>query len=68
MSGVVSATPLADQMRKLAVTHPRRDELEAAADNLDAAASASDTPIPKLLGAWAKARRLWCEISGEPLV
>lgn len=58
-------TPLAAQMRALAEAHERRDDLLAAADTLDAAVS---LPIPQMIGAWAKARRLWCECTGEDLV
>ena len=26
------------------------------------------TPIPKLVGTWAKARKFWCDLTGEDLV
>lgn len=66
MPGPVSDTApqLTDRMRALAATgHPRAEELHAAADRIDAA-----TTISQIVGAWAKARRLWCEITGESLV
>lgn len=25
-------------------------------------------PTPKIVGAWARARRAWCEYAGEPLL
>lgn len=61
----MAETPLAERMRKLAETHERGAELIAAADEMDAAVHLS---IPRLVGAWAKARRLWCECTGEELV
>ena len=63
---------LADKMRGLADTgHPRAEELRNAADKLDgavdAAASGPDA-VKRVLGNWARARKLWCEITGEPLI
>lgn len=26
-----------------------------------------ETPIPKFVGTWAKARKFWCDLTGEPL-
>lgn len=56
------------RMRELAATgHARASELRSAADALqDAVVNAA--PIPKLIGVWARARRVWSECSGEPLV
>lgn len=61
----VTETPtLMARMRYLADTgHARADELRAAADRIDNA-----NHIPEIVGAWAKARKLWCEITGEPLI
>lgn len=67
----MAATELGDRMRALADTgHPRADELRAKAQEFDAkAAHAGDREsIKSMLGAWARARRLWSEITGEPLV
>lgn len=51
--------------------HPKSAELRSKADALRLAAE-SDTAdlasVKKLLGAWARARTLWCECSGEPLI
>lgn len=59
---------LPDRMRTLAATHQRGSELKRLADLLDAEL-ANDPPNPmRVLGAWARARKLWCELTGEPLV
>lgn len=64
--------PLAARMRALAdAGHPRAAELRERATDLDQAvkaASAASPEVRALLGAWARARRLWCETTGEPLV
>lgn len=53
-------------MRALAIEgHSRADELRRAADELDAIPT-DDTK--RLVSAWARARKLWCEVSGEELV
>lgn len=63
---------LGDRMRALADSgHPLAEELrqKAAAFDASASANAGDTWDPKrMLGAWARARRLWCDCTGEPLV
>lgn len=64
-------TPLAQRMRELADggKHPRAVELFARARELDSAAiNPVGTGVKKLLGAWARARRLYCDITGEELV
>lgn len=69
MPGPVSDTApsLADRMRRLAEKRPDiRDEFVALADKLDAITV--ETPIPQIVGRWAKARRRWCEATGEPLI
>ena len=59
--------PLADRMREYAATHPEvLASFKAHADALDSITH--ETPIPKLVGIWARARRAWCEVTGEPLV
>ena len=62
-------------MRDLAdQKHPRADDLRAAADTMDVAANGFLNALPKthtfaqMFGAWAHARRLWCECTGEPLI
>lgn len=73
MPGPVSETmpSLADRMRSLADQgHARADELRQRADALDAAANYSDalwTP-ERMLGAWARARRVWSECTGDDLI
>lgn len=65
---------LADKMDALAATgHAEADELQAKAASLrDAAEGFYSSPqritAPQLLGAWARARKLWCKCTGEPLV
>lgn len=59
---------LAERMRKLAETHPRKDELIATADALDAATVATPPVVPNIVAAWARARKLWCDCTGEPLL
>lgn len=59
---------LADRMRALADSgHARADELRQRADEFEAVADYSKG-ARSLLGAWARARRLWCECTGEPLI
>jgi hypothetical protein len=59
---------LAPKMRAYADAHPGNDHLRELADKLDAAVADSFTGTPsvrKMLGAWARARRAWCEVTGE---
>ena len=67
-------TNLAERMRLLAKT---RDDLpqgwDEAANAFDAAtvgfyANPQTVPVTKFLGCLARARRLWCEATGESLV
>lgn len=70
------STDLGDKMRALAETgHTRAAELREKATEFDAAVSGGEInpfrPIEaakKMLGAWARARRLWCECTGELLI
>jgi hypothetical protein len=62
-------------MRALAATgHPRAVDLVEKADDFDAKAAAhyakdgGPHTAKSMLGAWARARRLWSECTGEPLV
>ena len=61
---------LMTRMRALAETgHPRAAELREHADALDTQLNAWEKGNPmRLLGVWARARRLWCECTGEPLL
>lgn len=68
-----TTTDLGDRMRALANTgHPRADELREKASAFDQAARGfyaeeQTVSAPKFLGAFARARKLWCEITGEAL-
>lgn len=62
------ATPLSEKMRAIADRgHARASELREMADKFDVACGASLRDA-RFLGAWARARKLWCECIGEPLV
>jgi hypothetical protein len=62
------------KMRALAANgHVRATELIAKADEFEKKAQGfcSDPQtcdVKSFMGAWARARRLWCECSGEPLI
>jgi hypothetical protein len=69
------------QMRALADRgHPRAIELRAKADEFEAKATALygspkestkaelDARTKSMMGAWARARRLWSECTGEPIL
>lgn len=59
-------TPLSEQMHALADKgHPRADELRAKAQELDDKINGEPR---SMLGAWARARRLWCDCTGEDLI
>lgn len=63
---------LINKMRALAgAGHERATDLKHRAAQLEAILQldASDRDwARRMLGAWARARRVWCECSGEPLV
>ena len=65
---------LSDKMRALAASHPCGAELKANADEFDEktkahySAGANRETAKRMLGAWARARRLWSECTGEPLI
>jgi hypothetical protein len=46
---------------------PRDHPLRVTADGFNAA-NADGVDARKLLGAWARARRAWCDYTGEPLI
>lgn len=64
--------PLSEKMRALAFTDTEHaPTLNNLADELDGAAAvymAGSNDPRRLLGVWAKARRLYCQITGEPFV
>jgi hypothetical protein len=65
--------PLVDRMWKWADDHTtdiRRGEMRNLADALDRAITNLDAEdgVKRMLGAWARARRYWCEVTGEPLI
>ena len=64
---------LADRMDALADHHPRGEDLREKAKALREGiagfyANPQTIAVPTFLGRWARARMLWCEITGEPLV
>lgn len=67
-------TDLSDKMTALAATgHVSKDELNENAKALDEArvgflSEPQTVSVKSFLGAWARAARLWCQCSGEPLV
>ena len=68
-----STSNLGDRMRALADTgHSRADELREKASAFDEAcrgfyAEEQTVSAPQFLGAFARARKLWCEITGDAL-
>jgi hypothetical protein len=68
----MSTTDLSDKMRAYAKSHDA-PELKEKADAFDAAASGYYSVPPTVttkgfLGAWARARQAWCDVTGDPLV
>lgn len=67
-------TALSEKMHALADSgHARADELREKADAFDKAtegfyAYPQTCSVQKFVGAFARARRLWCDITGEPLI
>lgn len=66
-------TDLSDQMRALAKNNPRAAELEAAAAKFDEAtagfyANPQTVDVKRFVGSWARARRLYCDVTGESLI
>lgn len=67
-------TPLGAKMARLAAEgHERAADLREKADAFEAAASGyygdpQTVGVKTFLGCYARARTLWCECSGEPLV
>ena len=69
-SWVTGVSSLVEKMRDLAPGHPRSSELLEKAYDLEQSLKSQDSEqgMKRMLGCWARARRLYCEISGEPLV
>jgi short subunit dehydrogenase-like uncharacterized protein len=71
---MTTRTALSERMHALADTgHARAAELREKADAFDVATAgcfAEPQPhsVAQMVGACARARRLWCDITGEPLV
>jgi len=61
---------LSDRMRALARGHPRERELIESADAFDKATTDFDGDLRSALNlaeSWERARKLWSEVTGEPL-
>ena len=59
---------LPDKMRALADQgHPRSDELRQRAMEMEKAIE-QGSGAKGIVGAWARARRLWCDCTGEALI
>lgn len=71
---MVERTALSERMHKLADEgHERADELREKGQAFDDAtagfyAEPQTVTVQKFMGCFARARRLWCDITGEPLV
>lgn len=52
--------------RRIRLTDGQREALTAHAEALEGINP--ETSVKALVGRWARARRCWCEITGEPLV
>lgn len=66
-------TDLSDKMRALAEHHPRGAELIAKAKAFDDAAAGfyaepQTVDVKKFMGCWARARRVYSDVSGDPLI
>jgi hypothetical protein len=62
------AAYLSDRMRTLAASGcPQAAELLEKADDLDEALVKDPSDVTTVLGAWARARALWSEVTDEPL-
>jgi hypothetical protein len=60
---------LANRMHSLAATgNARAEELIEKADELEKLIDADLWDTEKVLGAWLRARKLWCEVAGEPML
>lgn len=71
----MSASDLSERMTKRADAHklPPNHELRIKAKAFDEAITGfygtpQTVPVAKFMGAWARARKAWCEYTGEPLI
>lgn len=70
----MTETELSKQMRALADRgHHRAADLRKEADAFDSATAGCfgekrNVNVREFMAVWTRARRLWCECSGEPLV
>ncbi len=68
----MSAEQLIPRMRARAEHEPgdKAQRLRDEADRLEQAIEerGGEGGIPRLVGAWARARRVWCEVTGEPVM
>lgn len=70
----MTATTLGNQMRALADNgHARASELRLSAAKFDEATNGLNAEPPthtvkQMLGCWARARRIWCDCTGEDLI
>jgi hypothetical protein len=67
--------PLWERLRELHQAHTGvGEEIEKCASDLEAATAAcakedvGKAEIKRMLGDWARARRLWCDLTGDSLV
>lgn len=72
MSSETTRPNLVDRLDELAAEHARGDEMRTAASALrDATAGYFAEPqtvdVRRFMGAYARARRIWCECTGGPL-
>lgn len=70
MPGLISDNmpSMHEKMRRLAdAGHPRADELRREADAMEHILD-NDFNVKRIVGTWARARKLWSECSGEPLI
>jgi hypothetical protein len=66
----VTETALHERMQKWAADNasdPRSGEMRSLAVKLENAISPMKSP-PQVIGAWARARKFWCYLTGEDLV
>lgn len=62
-----ATTDLGRKMELLVVQHPERaEEIQKAINDFEEHAGGPDAK--KWLGKWVRARRLYCELTGEPMV
>ena len=71
---MITRTSLSERMHALADSgHEKAEELRAKADAFDAATvgfygDPQTVGVKSFMAAFARARRLWCDCTGEPLI